>query len=112
MAEDINFFTKARKFSEVVKNPFNISIFLSIAKNSHITYKELLGNFKQKIQDVSLSIGILEEHNLIEKNPNPLSQKYKLSFNGQIFGEQLKREFPKVKEFLGDENLIEPLKLT
>jgi len=105
-----NPFLKVREFSSIVDNPFNLSIFLSIAKNSRRTYTELMEEFN-KVKEVADSINILQKGDLIEGNPNPISERFKLSFNGQVFAEQLKTEFPEVKNLLGDENLIKPLSI-
>lgn len=104
-----NPFIRIKEFSNLVDNPFNFSIFLSIAKNSIMTYPQLFQDFEGKMKEVSESIETLQRGGLVEGNPHPLSEKFKLSFNGQLFAEQLKIEFPNVKEFLGEQNLIEPL---
>ncbi len=104
-----NPFIKIREFSNIVDNPMNLSILLSIAKKSRRTYDQLIVDFNGDVKNVVDSIDTLQKSNLIEGNPNPLSKKFKLSFNGQLFAEQLKIEFPNVKDFLGNDSLIEPL---
>jgi len=106
-----NPFLKAKEFSKLVSNPLNLSVFLSVAKHKIRKYSELIEEFDEGVKNVSSSIEFLEKTNFIERNPSFLSQKFKLSFSGQLFGEHLKQEFPLVNKFLGERILIEPLKL-
>ena len=73
-------------------------------------------NYDQLIEDTGLHLSViaplvkkLEDGNLIFKNPNPTSNKFRLSFNGQLIVEQLKSEYPGVKKLLGEGSLIEPI---
>ena len=85
-------------------------IFLTIAKNKVAEIEQIFSDTNLDIEDAGIPLKKLEEGDFIIKNPNPLSNKYKLGFNGQLFVEQLKIMYPEIKKELGEESSIEPLK--
>ena len=108
---NINLFTNASRFSKVAQNSKAIAIFLSIASHKTRNYEQLIDDTNLDLADVAPIVRELEESKFIERNPNPLSNKFKLAFNGQLFAEQLKSSYPEIKELLGEESLIEPIKI-
>jgi len=106
-----NPFLNASRFSKITQNPHTLAIFLSIATHKIRNYDQLVEDTKMDIADVAPLVRNLENGGFIEKNPGPLSSKFKLAFNGQLFAEQLKSSYPRVKELLGEESLIEPIKV-
>lgn len=108
---EINLFLNASRFSKITENPNSLSIFLSIAKHKTRNYDELVEDTNLDLAEVAPLAKELVDGGFIEKNPGPLSSRFKLAFNGQLFAEQLKSAYPEVKELLGEESLIEPIKL-
>ncbi len=111
MSEDFNIITKARRFSEVVENPKAISVFLSIAINKVRNYEQLYEDTGLELAELAPLVKRLQEGGFIKPNPNPLSNKFKLAFTGQLFAEQLKIDYPEIKELLGEQSLITPIKI-
>jgi len=105
-----NPFSKMENFAEFATDKNMMKIFLLIAKNRRRYVNELVTDTGMMEREVICIVDKLESGNFIEKNPNPESRKYKLGFNGQLFAEQLKLTYPEIKEYLGNENLIEPIK--
>ena len=103
-------YCKMEHFVDIATNKNIMEVFLDIAKNRVRKLEELSEDTGLGLEDLAVSIRKLEDGDFIIKNPNPLSDKFKLGFNGQLFAEQLKIIYPDVREFLGKESLIEPLK--
>ena len=74
-----------------------------------VKIKDISEETNLALREVVNSTYKLEKEDFIVHNPNPLSQKFKLGFNGQIFAEQLKIEYPEIEKVLGKKSLIEPL---
>ena len=108
MAE-INIFLNAGRFSKITQNPSTLAVFLSIAKHKTRNYDQLVEDTNFDLAEVAPLVKDLEIGGFIERNPGPLSSKFKLGFNGQLFAEQLKSSYLEVKELLGEESLIEPI---
>jgi len=106
-----NIFSKINSFSNITTDEKNICVFLSVAKNNTIKIEQLVKETKLELKDIVISLHKLEKGDFVEKNPSPLSEKYTLGFNGQLFAEQLKNMYPQVKSFLGDKKIIKPLKV-
>ncbi len=98
-------------FAKLLTDKIAIKIFLDIAKNDFRFFDNICEDTSLEPEDVATYLKKLEEVNLIEKNPGPVSKKYVLAFNGQIFAQKLQEEYPQVREFLGGKNFIRPLKL-
>ncbi|MBU0898944.1 MAG: hypothetical protein KKB03_03620 [Nanoarchaeota archaeon] len=101
--------SKLGNFSYITTNKNSIKIFLSVAKHKKRGIDQLASDTKLGIDDINRIVKKLERGDLITRNPNPESQKFILGFNGQLFAEQLKNSYSEIKEFLGEESLIEPL---
>ncbi len=110
MAE-VNIFLKAREFSKIIENSNTLTVFLSIASNKFRSYDQLVTETRLDLAEVAKLTRELEEVKLIEKNPGPLSSKFKLAFNGQFLAEQLKTAYPELRDILGTESLIKPLRI-
>lgn len=95
----------------MTQNPNALAIFLSIARHKTRNYDQIVEDTKLDIADVAPLTRNLETGGFIEKNPGPLSSKFKLAFNRQLFAEQLKTSYPEVKELLGEKSLIEPIRI-
>ncbi len=109
--EEINPFTNAIRFSRIVQNSTALNILLRIAENKTRTYDELEQDMSLTLATIAPIVDDLEKGGFIEKNPNPLSRKFKLAFNGQLFLEQLKSEYSELRELLGEKSLIQPIKI-
>jgi len=96
-------------FTKMVEDPSTISILLNIAKNKRSKISELHRDLGIDTYDLIEKLKFLETNGFIEQNPHPkdLDKTYRLAFDGQLFAEQLKRGFPNVKAYLGEENLIQ-----
>jgi predicted transcriptional regulator len=108
--ENDNMFLKIENFSNITTNPNTVKIFLIIAKNKVMHFDQIIDEANLSYKDVIDSTDKLEKGNFIIRNPSPTSQKFKLGFNGQLFAEQLKMNYPEIQNLLGKESLIEPLK--
>jgi|SRR3989344_1956480 len=106
---EINIFTKADRFSKIVEDPKSIAIFLSIAAKGVRNYEELIEDTGLDLAEVAPLVKRLQEGGFIKPNPNPLSHRFRLDFNGQLFAEQLKLEYPEVRDLVGEKSLIQPI---
>ncbi len=107
--DEMNIFTKANRFARIVEDPKAIAIFLSVAANKVRNYEQLIEDTGLDLADVAPLVKRLQEGGFIKPNPNILSNKFRLDLNGQLFAEQLKLDYPEVRELLGEESLIEPI---
>lgn len=104
-----NSFFRMLLFKEITTNSDVMAIFLSIGKSKKMTDEQIMDKTNLSANAVDLCLNKLENADFIERNPGKASRTFKLSFNGQLFAEQLKRMYPKVEELLGNKNLIEPI---
>ncbi len=105
-----NPYAKMEDFVSVVTDKNAMQIFLLIAKTHIRKIDQIIEDTSLDPKDVALSIDKLEKGNFIVRNPSLMSQKFRLGFNGQLFAEQLRIEFPEVRKLLGDRVIIEPIR--
>lgn len=108
---DKNPYSKMDDFVHIASDSNAMKIFLLIAKKGVRQIQQIAKDTSMELKDVLNSIDMLEKGGFISRNPGPLSQKFRLGFNGQLFAEQLKVAYPEVKEYLGEKNLIEPIRV-
>jgi hypothetical protein len=104
-----NVFSKIDNFIELTTDKNAMMVFLTVAKKRIIKIEDISEETNLGLREVVNSTDKLEKEDFIVHNPNPISQKFKLGFNGQIFAEQLKIEYPEIEKVLGKKSLIEPL---
>jgi len=104
-----NVFSKIDNFIELTTDKNAMIVFLTVAKKGIIKIKDISEETNLGLREVVNSTYKLEKEDFIVHNPNPTSKKFKLVFNGQIFAEQLKIEYPEIEKVLGKKSLIEPL---
>ncbi|MBI2543087.1 MAG: hypothetical protein HYW24_02795 [Candidatus Aenigmarchaeota archaeon] len=109
MSQD-NIFSKIENFDKIVTDRNSMTIFLTVAKKKLVYIEELEQDTKLSLKDIVISLDKLEQGDFVKRNPNPSSHKYILGFNGQLFAEQLRNSYPEVKNLLGNEKIIQPLK--
>lgn len=107
--ETKNYFSKIDSFCDITTDRNSMATFLAIAKNKVRDFEQLSKDTGLSLKDILDSVDKLEKGDFITRNPNPLSQKFRLGFNGQLFAEQLKTSYSEIKEYLGSDSLIEPL---
>lgn len=108
---NVNLFLNASRFSKITQDPSALAVFISIASHENRSYEEIVEDTNLDLADVAPIVKTFEQVNYIEKNPGPLSRKFVLGFNGQLFAEQLKELYPEVKEIIGEKTLIRPIKV-
>ena len=104
-----NVFFKIDNFVELTTDKNAMMVFLIVAKNRIIKIEDISEETNLGRREIVNSTDKLEREDFIVRNPSRLSQKFKLGFNGQIFAEQLKIEYPEIEKLLGKKSLIEPL---
>lgn len=109
MSQD-NIFSKIENFDKIVTDNNSMTIFLTVAKRKIALIEELEQDTELSLKDIVISLDKLEQGDFVKKNPNPSSHRYKLGFNGQLFAEQLRDSYPEVRNLLGNERIIQPLK--
>lgn len=103
-------YSKIENFDKIVTDTNSMTVFLTVAKKKSAYIDDLEEDTKLSLKDIAISLDKLENGDFVKKNPNPSSHKYVLGFNGQLFAEQLRSSYPEVKNLLGDEKIIQPLK--
>ncbi len=106
-----NKYNYLNKFSTILRNEKALSILIDIATNPTRNYTELHNDLGYGLDVINTLVENLEMINLIERNPNPASQKYKLSFNGSLFIEQIRLLSPQINSVIGDDSIIKPIKV-
>ena len=94
----VNHFINIKRFvNSIIKDEKTIAIFLDIASSGDTkTYDQLKEDLGFEENVIKECIMKLKENNLVVPNPNPKSNKYRLSFNGKLFFAQLKVMFPSI----------------
>jgi len=97
-----NWYQNTICLSEVLDNEIALAALLDIARNPTRNYKQLMEDLGYGFEDIVAAAKKLEDAKLIERNPNPASQKFRLAFSGHLLVKQLNTLCPELSGTLGN----------
>lgn len=98
--ESVNWYKNVKVLSDILRDQNSMAVFLDIACNSKRDYSQLASDLNLDFSIIAPVVKHLEDAKLIERNPNPLSQKFKLSVTGILLLRQLKNLIPDLSAIL------------
>jgi len=97
-----NWYLNTKCLSDVLDNEIALGAFLDIATHPTRNYKQLMEDLDYEFEEIVAVAKVLEDAKLIERNPNPASQKFRLAFSGHLLVKQLNTLCPELSETLGN----------
>ncbi len=99
-----NFYTRAERVTKLMKDPLALKILLELYPIKKFNSKKFAETFKLSHDAVGTSFVELEKTNMITDNPS--SGNKVLTEEGKFFLEQTATIFPKLKQFLEEQEKL------